>query len=225
MIYRLPTQPSRARVAVWRELRRLGALPLQQGVVVLPAIDRFQLGLTEIEQRIETEGGTSYRFPLKGLQDGQDERLRSEWNALREQEYAEIIEECETKFTKEIEFEIFRRNFTAGEAEEIEADLEKIKTWYARVRERDLFDAGNRREADRAIAHCGRLLDGFLERVYRSEQIEGGPVLEPPIDIPWGEIGDKAAAREDVVPLDEKRQRAKPIRDQGSARRPRDETA
>jgi hypothetical protein len=225
LIYRLPTQPSRARVAVWRELRRLGALPLQQGVVALPAIERFRLGLSEIEQRIETEGGASYRFPLTGLQDGQDQRLRLEWNALREQEYAEIIEECETKFAKEVEFEIFRRNFTAGEAEEIEADLEKIKTWYDRVRERDLFDAGNRREAERAIAYCGRLLDGFLERVYRFEQIEGGPVLEPPIDIPWGEIGDIAAAPEDVVPLDEKRQRAKPSRNRASARRRRDETA
>ena len=30
LIYRLPTQPSSARFAIWRDLRRLGALPLQQ---------------------------------------------------------------------------------------------------------------------------------------------------------------------------------------------------
>jgi hypothetical protein len=29
--YRLLAEPSRHRVAVWRELRRLGAVPLQQG--------------------------------------------------------------------------------------------------------------------------------------------------------------------------------------------------
>ena len=49
------------------------------------------------------------------------------------QEYEEIVEECETKFEREIEFEIFRGNLTAAEAEEIEADLEKIKTWFERV--------------------------------------------------------------------------------------------
>ena len=36
LIYQVPTQPSAARVAVWRELKRLGALYLQQSVCVMP---------------------------------------------------------------------------------------------------------------------------------------------------------------------------------------------
>ena len=36
LIYRLPTNDSRARVAVWRELRRSGAHHLQQSVVAVP---------------------------------------------------------------------------------------------------------------------------------------------------------------------------------------------
>jgi hypothetical protein len=201
LIYRLPTQPSRVRVAVWRELRRLGALPLQHGVVAVPAVERFRARLAEIEHRIETEGGSSYRFALDNLDAAQGERLRGEWNALREQEYAEIVEECETKFAKEIEFEIFRGNLTSGEAEEIEADLDKIRAWFARVGERDLFGAANRAEAERAIGGSGELLEDFVERVYRAEEAAGGAVLEPPLDLPWGSVG----GADDVVSLERKR--------------------
>lgn len=205
LIYRLPTQPSRVRVAVWRELRRLGALPLQQGVVALPAVERLRERLTEIERRVESEGGISYRFALSELDEAQTDRLRAEWNALREQEYAEIVEECETKFAKEVEFEIFRGNLTAGEAEEIEADLDKIRAWFARVGERDLFAAANRPEAERAIARCGELLEDFVERVYRAEEIAGGPVLERPRDVPWGSGEAASTGSDEVVRLDRKR--------------------
>jgi hypothetical protein len=187
---------------VWRVLRRLGALPLQQGVVALPATEALRQRLDDIERRIRDEGGSSYRFALGAMDDEQDARLRADWNALREQEYAEIVEECETKFAKEIEFEIFRGNLTAGEAEEIEADLEKIRAWFARIEARDLFRARNRASAEHAIRHAGELLDDFVERVYRAEEAAGGPVLEPPVDLPWGssdEAGRGSAGA--VVPL------------------------
>lgn len=173
--------------------------------MVLPVAGELTARVSDIAERIEAEGGKSYRFRLRDVDDAQDTRLRAEWNALREQEYAEIVEECETKFAKEVEFEIFRGNFTAGEAEEIEADLEKIRTWFARVSERDLFGAPKRRETEQAIAHSARLLDDFVDRVYRAEEVAGGPVLDAPLDLPWGEIDESSAVPDEVVPLDQKR--------------------
>ena len=98
-VYRLPSKPSSARVAVWRDLRRIGALPLQQAVVALPQDRGFEERLDAVEARVAAEGGSSYRFVVSG-----GERLEAEWNALRRQEYDEIVEECETKFEREIEF-------------------------------------------------------------------------------------------------------------------------
>ena len=45
LIYRLPREPSRHRVAVWRKLKDLGALYLQDSVAALPedAVNREQL--------------------------------------------------------------------------------------------------------------------------------------------------------------------------------------
>jgi hypothetical protein len=182
-VYRLPSKPSSARVAVWRDLRRLGALPLQQAVVALPRGRGFEERLDAIEARVAAEGGSSYRFEVA---DG--ERLENDWNALRRQEYEEIVEECETKFEREIEFEIYRDNLTASEAEEIEADLEKIRAWFGRVSGRDVFGAPGRERAEAAIARCAQLLEDFERRVFEAES-EEGPSLEPPAKLPWGETG------------------------------------
>ena len=86
---------------------------------------------------------------------------------LRDKEYAEIIEECETKFVKEIEFEHFRQNYTFEEAEEIEQDLEKIRRWFARIVERDWFGADRRGEVEVWIEKCENCLNGFEQEVYR----------------------------------------------------------
>ena len=182
-VYRLPSKPSSARVAVWRDLRRMGALPLQQAVVALPEGHGFEAKLDAVEARVAAEGGTSHRFAVTG-----DTRLEGEWNALRTQEYEEIVEECETKFEREIEFEIFRNNLTASEAEEIEADLDKIRAWFARVTVRDVFGAPSRDRAVTAIARCERLLEDFEQRVFLAET-EDGPSLAPPAKLPWGETG------------------------------------
>lgn len=191
-IYRLPGRPSRVRVAAWRELRRLGALPLQQGVVALPELGDLAARLDAVERRVVSEGGEVHRFRLAHLAVAERGDLEQGWNALRRQEYAEIVEECETKFAREVEFEIFRGNLTAGEAEEIEADLEKIRAWFGRVRARDWFKAELSGEARTAIAHCERLLEDFLERVYEAE-MESGPSLEPPAEMPWGTTGGEPA--------------------------------
>src|SRR4051795_10872995 len=57
LIYRLPREPSRPRVAVWRKLKALGALYLQDGVVALPgdAVTREQLEWLQVHIR-EAQG-------------------------------------------------------------------------------------------------------------------------------------------------------------------------
>jgi len=186
-VYRLPTKSSSARVAVWRQLRRIGALPLQQAVVALPDVEPLKESLDAVAERIDAEGGLVYRFRLTDLSSDEEARLRSEWDALRAHEYEEIVEECETKFEREVAFEIYRNNLTAAEAEEIEADLDKVKTWFARVAARDVFEVPARARAEAAIAKCQELLDDFERRVFEAEN-EHGPSLEPPLDVPWGEI-------------------------------------
>ncbi len=83
------------------------------------------------------------------------------------------------------------------EAEELEADLDKVKAWFERVRARDWFDAQGRARAADGIASSERLLEDFVERVFHRE-LEEGPSLEPPVDLPWGEVPETGAASQPV---------------------------
>jgi DNA-binding transcriptional regulator PaaX len=166
LVYRVPSEPSNNRVSVWRELKRLGVLYLQQCVCIVPAFAECVRGVQAVTTRIEALQGTYNLFRIAQVEAAEEERLFAGFRQLSAKEYAEIIEECQTKFTKEIEFERFRQNFTYEEAEEIREDLEKIRRWFTRVIERDWFAAGMREQVEAELQQCERLLEEFEQEVY-----------------------------------------------------------
>ncbi|GAA5081723.1 cyclopropane fatty-acyl-phospholipid synthase-like methyltransferase [Thermocatellispora tengchongensis] len=166
LIYKVPSEPSRIRVAVWRELKRLGGLYLQQAVCVFPELGTITGDLAQIRQRIQSLDGTSYYFTVPSGDAEQDATLIQSFQDMAAKEYAEIVEECQTKFVKEIEFERFRDNYTFEEAEEIRQDLEKIRRWFDRVIARDWFGGPGRAECEQWLATCETLLEEFENDVY-----------------------------------------------------------
>jgi hypothetical protein len=167
LIYRVPTEPASKRVAVWRDLKRLGALYLQQCACIFPDIPGVTDEVNQVAAKIPALGGETFLLEVPRLQPEDETRIIEAFRTQRANEFAEIIEECETKFVKEIEFERFRENYTFEEAEEIEQDLEKIRRWFERVRERDWFKADRRDEVETWLARCQGLLARFEEEVYR----------------------------------------------------------
>lgn len=167
LVYRVPSEPSNNRVSVWRELKRLGVLYLQQCVCVVPAFPNCVAGVDAVVAKIVALGGTYNLFRIHALDDPERDRLIAGFRQISTKEYDEIIEECQTKFTKEIQFERFRENYTYEEAEEIAEDLDKIRRWYARVVDRDWFDAGKRAAVAAELEVCARLLEEFEQEVYQ----------------------------------------------------------
>lgn len=172
LIYRVPTDSSKARVAVWRELKRLGGLYVQQAVCVLPENSDLRESIHRIRERIVQLGGTSIFVTLRDVEDDTRKQFVDGFLNQSANEYAEIVEECETKFFKEIEFERFRENYTFEEAEEIRQDLEKLRRWFKKVESRDWMKADGRTHALDRIAECERLIEEFEADVY--ERTEGG---------------------------------------------------
>lgn len=166
LIYRVPSDSSRARVTVWRQLKRLGALYVQQAVCVLPDRDELRRNLAKIRERIGELGGSSIFLVLNEVPEEAREQFVAGFRAQSAKEYAEIVEECDTKFVKEIEFERFRGNFTFEEAEEIRQDLEKLRRWLRKVEARDWLAAEGRGLARQKVAECERLLEHFEADVY-----------------------------------------------------------
>ena len=66
-VYRLPAQPSRHRVGVWRELRRIGALPIQQSIYILPDGKENLQALARVASIVEGVGGESYLLKAEAI--------------------------------------------------------------------------------------------------------------------------------------------------------------
>jgi len=163
--YRLPAERSSARVAVWREVRRSGALQLQKSLVAFPDTDDFRAGMTRVQAVVREVGGSAVALRAEPL-DGEDAAsLEAAWNEARAAEYTELTAECE-KLVAEIDKEFAKKKFTLAELDEEEAELEKLRSWHERVRARDVHGADGASEAKGALDRATQAVSRFTEAVF-----------------------------------------------------------
>lgn len=163
--FRLPSEPSRHRVAVWRELRRTGAVPLGQGSWALPEVAVFSDGLDRVVELAERGGGEVVVLSATGRSDHDAARLVEFFTAERDQEWSEFLADC-AKFDAEIDREIEQRKFTLAELEEEEQSFERLRRWHRTVKGRDLFGAPLASEAEQQLKHCSERLAEFTDQVF-----------------------------------------------------------
>jgi DNA-binding transcriptional regulator PaaX len=169
LLYRLPSNDSRARVAVWRELRRSGALHLQQSVVAVPDSDDFAGAVETLRDVIAEVGGQLTALRSVPLADGDAVRLVEAWNAARDEEYRELAGEC-AKFLSEIDHEFEIEKFTLAELEEEEAEHDKLERWHDRIHARDVHGAASADAAGRALHEAGEALERYSSAVFERTQ-------------------------------------------------------
>lgn len=162
--YTLPREPSRARVSIWRKLKKIGAVSIQQSMWILPSNDENYVLLNDIKDEVSQNSGEA--FVMTFSVDGDGKKIIIEkFNTARDEEYGELLEQCE-EFFKEIEKEIARENFTFAEIEENEEELSKLKQWYEKITARDSFGAPLQEKAKLMLSKCAEALDGFCDKVY-----------------------------------------------------------
>jgi hypothetical protein len=170
--YRLPTEPSRHRVAIWRELRRLGAVPLQQGTWALPSGEPFDAGFAQVTGAITAAGGQPVVLAVADDQ-ASVAQLESLFTAQREAEWAEFLSDC-GKYEAELADEVTKGKLTLAELDEEEQSLERLRRWYRAIRARDLFGAPSAPDAERRLKECAEALERFAEQVYQAREYPAG---------------------------------------------------
>jgi hypothetical protein len=173
LIYRIKAESSGRRTYVWRQLRQLGAVYLQQAAAVLPDRPELRVELDRLGQRIRSAGGEASLLETVSPSPAWEAELVDRFNAARDAEYEEILDSVES-FEDEIRRETLKKRFRFAELEEGEADWEKLQRWFARLGERDFFGAAGRASAEEALSRGRALLDGFTQEVYRAEGLEPG---------------------------------------------------
>src|SRR5262245_36971795 len=169
LIYRLPSNDSRARVAVWRGLRRSGALRVPQSVVAVPDTEAFAEDVERLRSVLADVGGQVTALRSVPLAEGDDGRLLEAWNEAREAEYRELAGEC-GKFLAEIEHEFAIEKFTHAELDEEEAELEKLQRWHERIRARDVHGALGADAAARSVADAEAAPARYSTAVFERTQ-------------------------------------------------------
>ena len=151
---------------MWRELRKVGAVALQQATWVLPAKPEFIEALKRAVALVERGGGDAIVLDVIGTDDATEAHLEELFTQAREGEWAEFLSEC-GKFDVEIQKEIRVGKFTAAELDEEEQSLDRLKRWFRDLRARDLFVAPSQEVAERRLKECVETLEDFAERVYQ----------------------------------------------------------
>lgn len=174
LTYRLPAEPSRKRVAVWRHLRKLGAVYLEVGVWLLPHTEALAQAIQGVIAEVQREGGIATVFLVRALSSEQEEELRTRFNQAREKEYAEVRRECQ-KLLAHIQREAEEQEYEFAEVEELEEDFEKIERWFSQVHERDIFgiEAGN--TVEQQLRGCREALARFTQETYERRAEYPGP--------------------------------------------------
>lgn len=162
--YTLPREPSRARVSIWRKLKKIGAVSVWQSMWILSLNDENCKRLNEVKDEVFRNGGEAFVMSISVDEDGQ-KIIVEKFNAARDEEYGELLEQCE-EFFKEIDKEIARKNFTFAEIEENEEELNKLRQWYEKIAARDSFGSPLQEKAISMLLKCTELLDDFCDKVY-----------------------------------------------------------
>lgn len=168
------------RVYVWRRLRLLGALYLQQSVCILPAVPTVRKEINRFVDRVRHDGGSVRTFSFQVTDQVEHKRLLGEFNQARNEEYAEILERTPS-FLDELEMERRRGRTTYAEVEESEADLERFHSWLNKIVKRDYFAAPKGAEARAAVERCALEFAAFEAAALTAETPTTEPLETPDV--------------------------------------------
>src|SRR6266851_4032166 len=167
LTYKVPPEPAAKRVALWRRLKGMGAVYLQNGVCLLPKTDDHARRLKMLENEVAEIGGDAVILETVALDRAQEEKVVGRFKADRDEAYREFIDKCDD-FEAEIAKETTTEHFTYAELEENDVDLKKLQGWLAKIGKLDFYGGEMAGEAAERLKKCEALLDAYAQRVFNA---------------------------------------------------------
>src|SRR5205807_6218038 len=131
LLFSLPTNRNTERVAVWRRLKKMGAIQIKTSTYLLPdepaQYEQFQW----LAQQIRDYGGDATLVRAQEIEGLTEEKVVSLFNAARDKEYAELRKSLQR-------FIVGRKK---SNAEHAAADLERLTKQFRELRAIDFFES------------------------------------------------------------------------------------
>jgi hypothetical protein len=137
LTYRLPREPSTPRAALWRKLRRLGAVQLLDGLVALPLDARNREHFDWLADDVLEAGGDATVWTARPASDAEQDALRRRLSDAATVEYRDVAARAEAA--------------SALDARGQRRELAKLRRELQRIRRRDYLPARERDVATRAL--------------------------------------------------------------------------
>src|SRR5712664_2927736 len=131
LLYSLPTNRNTERVAVWRRLKKMGAVQIKTSTYLLPDQPAEYEQLQGLAQQILHYGGDSTLVRAQEIEGLTKEKVVAMFNDARAKDYAEL--------RKSLQSFIGRRK--KMDAETAAAELQRLTRQFREIRDVDFFDS------------------------------------------------------------------------------------
>ena len=165
LTYKVPPEPAAKRVGLWRRLKSLGAVYLQNGVCLLPKTDDHIRRLKMLGNDISEMGGEAFILETVALDRSQEEKVLARFKADRDEQYREFIGRC-ADYEAEIAKERATNKFTYAELDEEDTNLKKLQAWLEKIKKLDFYGATLANDATDRLRACEELLEGYARQVF-----------------------------------------------------------
>ncbi|MBI3635821.1 MAG: chromate resistance protein [Candidatus Rokubacteria bacterium] len=146
LLVSVPTHPTRHRVAVWRKLKRMGAVNLQGAAWILPDTPETTELFQWLAQEVRTHHGQAALLHVDRLETVTPEEVRTMFHRARTPDYDAIIHGCRQLATQ-LDRHAGARHGAGPAFDRLRTKAEAVKRELDRVRAIDYLDAPAGRRA------------------------------------------------------------------------------
>jgi hypothetical protein len=141
--YRLPREPSTPRIALWRRLRKLGAVQIGDGLAALPHDDRTREAFEWLAGDVDESGGEAMVWIATPGSKGERRTLEAKLAAATAADYRTVIDAAAAA----------ARHGPAGRRRA----LSRLRRSLDEIRARDYLRVPERRAAEAELKRLGKL--------------------------------------------------------------------
>ena len=150
LLYGLPTRKGSARVNLWRQLKKCGALALKTSAYLLPEKPEHYERLQWLAQQVRDGGGEATIIHVTEIEGLSNEAIIRQFNEARAMDYDALVPALT---------ELISRN-RKGPGESFTPDLEKLTRQFEEVQKIDFFDCSRAQDVQMLLKRAAGLRNG-----------------------------------------------------------------
>ena len=167
LTYKVPSEPSKHRAYIWRQLKELGAVYLSQGVVVLPYSEEYIKAFKKLHDKAIEYNGMATVGIIEFVIEEDYQNVVDVFNNARKEEYNELINNA-SRLLRTLEW-AKEEKLVFSQYEENEEDLLRLQHWLEKIEKRDYFDIEINKEALKKIEEVKHQLSLYHELIMEKE--------------------------------------------------------